>query len=180
MRTVSRFKILAVPLEKDKQTFYLNIRIDTLSQHGGSIPARLTNSSEEASVFEFTADHNLRLYHSELLAGTDREFARSQIAGHETRYSGLQFGWSPTARLSKYLVPRTFIVDMQAGQIGHQDGQVHLPVGDRKGPDDKPFINRRHPRKRELVQSKRLHLITYNSFFYPTKLFNEVDCIRRF
>lgn len=154
MRTVSRFKILAVPLEKDKQTFYLNIRIDTLSQHGGSIPARLTNSSEEASVFEFTADHNLRLYHSQLLAGTDREFARSQIAGHETRYSGLQFGWSPTARLSKYLVPRTFIVDMQAGQIGHQlrtivnetfstavvgtdNGQVHLPVGDRKGPDDK-------------------------------------------
>ena len=98
--------------------------------------------------------HNLRLYHSQLLAGTDREFARSQIAGHETRYSGLQFGWSPTARLSKYLVPRTFIVDMQAGQIGHQlrtivnetfstdvvgtdNGQVHLPVGDRKGPDDK-------------------------------------------
>ena len=35
-------------------------------------------------------------------------------------------------------------------------------------------------RKRELVLSKRLHLITYNSLFYLTKQFNEVDCIRRF
>lgn len=155
MRTVSRFKILIVPLEKGKQTFYLNIRVDTLSQHGGSVPARLTNFSEEASVFEFTADHNLRLYHSELLAGTVREFEHSQIAGREIRYSGLHFGWSPTARLSKYLVPRVFIIDMQVGQIGYQlrtivnetystdvvsidDGQVHLPVGDRKKLEEKP------------------------------------------
>ena len=35
-------------------------------------------------------------------------------------------------------------------------------------------------RVRELVQSKRLHLKTYNSFFYPTKLFNKIDYIRKF
>jgi hypothetical protein len=151
---VSRFKIIAVPLEEGQKTFYLNVRLDTLSQHGGSVPVLLANTSEEASVFEFTTDHNLRLYHSELLAGSDREFVNSQIVGHETRYSGLQFGWSPTARLSKYLVPQAFIIDMQVGRHGHQlrtivnetystdivgvgDGQIHLPVGERKAPDEK-------------------------------------------
>lgn len=92
----------------------------TLPQEGGSVPTRLTNSSEEASVFEFSGDHNLRLHHSELLSGTDREFNNVQILGGETRYSSLHFGWSPTTRLTKYLVPHAFIVDMQAGKVGHQ------------------------------------------------------------
>lgn len=152
---MSRFKILAVPLDEKKKPAYLNVRMGTIPQTGGSIVTRLTNSSSDGSVFEFTADHNLRLYHSELLAGTDREFGGKQVAGHDIRYSGFEFGWSPTARLSKYLVPKTFIVDMQVGNHGFQlrsivnetystdligvddTNIVHLPVGDRLKPSKK-------------------------------------------
>jgi hypothetical protein len=155
VHTVSRFKVLAVPLDQTKNVSYLNVKIGTLPQDGGSIPTHLTNSSEEASVFEFTVDHNLRLYHSELLAGTDREYLGNQVAGREIRYSSLHFGWSPTARLSKYLVPQSFIIDMQLGKVGYQlrtivnatfstdvvgvdDSMVvHLPVGDRRQPGNK-------------------------------------------
>ena len=157
VHTASRFKLIAIPQDSKKSVQYLNIRIGTLSQEGGAIPALLTNSTEEASVFEFTPDHNLRLYHSELLAGTDREYLGSQVAGSEIRYSGLNFGWSPTSRLSKYLVPQAFIIDMQVGKVGYQlrtivnqtystdviavddTRRVHLPVGDRKHSTDKPL-----------------------------------------
>jgi hypothetical protein len=156
LRTASRFKILAIPEERKKLGGYLNVRIGTLPQDGGAIPTRLTNDSQDATVFEFTPEHNLRIHHSELVAGADREEPESQIAGGETRFSGFNFGWSPTARISKYLLPQTFIVDMQIGRIGHQlrtivnqtystdlvaiddMGIIHLPVGDRHD-NEKPI-----------------------------------------
>jgi hypothetical protein len=149
VRLVSRFKILAVPLKEEDETALLSVRIGGLSQHGGSVPVHITNSSKEASVFEFTADHNLRLYHSELLSGSVREVVGRQIVGNDIRYSGFEFGWSPTARLAKYLDPHAFLIDMQVGQHGYQlrtivnaslstdvvavdqSQVVLLPVGDR-------------------------------------------------
>lgn len=154
----SRFKILAIPEERQKPSGYLNVRIGTLPQDGGAIPAHLTNNSQNATVFEFTTEHNLRVHHSELLAGADREDSSSQIAGGQTRFSSFNFGWSPTARISKFLAPQTFIVDMQVGRIGHQlktivnqtystdlvaiddAGILYLPVGDRKPQEDEKSI----------------------------------------
>jgi hypothetical protein len=158
VKVVSRFKIVAIPLNQNSPVAFLNIKIDNLPQQGGTIPVHLVNTTEEASVFEFTVDHNLRLYHSQLLAGTGHEFSGNQIAGagSEVRYAGLQFGWSPTARLSKLLVPHAFIIDLQSGEVGYQLRTIvnetwstdlvavdehevlHLPVGGRIRSDPEP------------------------------------------
>lgn len=155
---VSRFKIIAIPINQNSPVAYLNLKIDNLPPQGGAIPVNLVNTTEEASVFEFTVDHNLRLYHSQLLAGTEHQFGANQIAGagSETRYSSLQFGWSPTARLSSLLVPHAFIIDLQAGEVGFQlrtivnetystdlvaveDFKVlHLPIGTRVRDNEPP------------------------------------------